>query len=58
MNARDAIAVEVHRPRFRLNLDEVVAIVAALLLAAGLFFGATHPQPQIGSCYQSTEARK
>lgn len=58
MNARDAIAIECHKPGFRLNRDEVVAIVALLLLAAGLVFGATHPAPQIGSCYQPSESRK
>ena len=59
MNARDAIAIEVHLPRrFRLNVDEWVAVIAVLALAAGLFFGATHPQPQVVSCYQPTEGRK
>lgn len=57
MNARDAIALEGYRRDFRLNVDEVVAIVAVLLLAAGLFYGATHPQPPVASCYQS-EPRK
>lgn len=58
MSPRDSIAVEVHRPRFKLNLDEWVAIVALVALVAGLFFGATHPQSQVTSCYQPSESRK
>ena len=58
MSPREACAVEVHRRGSRLNVDEWIAVIAVLALAAALVFGATHPQPQIASCYQPTEPRK
>lgn len=54
LTARDAIAVEVHAKRFRLNTDEWVAIIAIILLAVGLIYGTSHPAPQAVSCYQAS----
>ncbi len=60
MSPRDALAIEIHRPR-RLNVDEQVAVIAAVLLvallAALLLWGYTHPTPTVESCYSASKAR-
>ena len=51
-------AIEHHAPRFRLNVDEWVCVIAIVLLAFGLVFGATHQQSlQVASCYSQTTPR-
>lgn len=57
MNAKDAVAITVHKPRRRLNVDERVAIWALVLLAVALVYGTNHREPQVVSCYQPERTR-
>jgi hypothetical protein len=55
MSPDDAYAGRIYRkPRFRMTVDEWVAAIACIALGFGLYFGATHPQPQVTSCYQES----